>query len=107
MHHDRPVKNATVDLPIRLKANMKCISGNLLSPWWTQNKDIGAASQMLLTKVKLRLPCRLQMQGYTVVQNAISSFTLLLSTLLSTPTDLPAFTILLGVSTFFLTKRGR
>ena len=60
-----------------------------------QNKDIGATSQMLLTKVTLRLPRRLQMQGVTVLQNAISSFTLLLSTLLLTPTDLPALTILL------------
>ena len=29
--HDWPVKNVIVDLPIRLKGNLKCISGNLLS----------------------------------------------------------------------------
>ena len=32
MHDDWPVKNAVVDLPIRLKGNMKCISAILLSP---------------------------------------------------------------------------
>ena len=29
--HDWPVKNVIVDLPSRLKGNLKCISGNLLS----------------------------------------------------------------------------
>ena len=29
--HDWPVKNVIVDLPISLKGNLKCISGNLLS----------------------------------------------------------------------------
>ena len=43
-HHDSPVKNATVDLPIRLKRNSKRICGNSLSPFGPQNKDIGAAS---------------------------------------------------------------
>ena len=49
--HDWSVTKALVDLPIRLKGNSKCISGNLLSPLVAQNKDIGAALQMLLTKV--------------------------------------------------------
>ena len=31
MHHDWPVKKAMVNLPVRLKGNLKCISGNLLS----------------------------------------------------------------------------
>ena len=38
--HDWPVKNAIVNLPIRLKGNLRRISRNLLSPWG-QNKDIG------------------------------------------------------------------
>ena len=49
--HDWPVKKAIVDLPIRLKGS----SGNSLSPLGAKNKDIGAASQTLLTEVKLRL----------------------------------------------------
>ena len=49
--HDWPVKKAIVDLPIRLKVN----SGNSLSPLEAQNKDLDAASQTLLTEVKLRL----------------------------------------------------
>ena len=32
MHHDFCVKNAIVNLPIRLKANSKHISSNLYSP---------------------------------------------------------------------------
>ena len=38
-------------MPIRLKGNLKCISGNSLSPLVAQNKDIGAALQTLLTRV--------------------------------------------------------
>ena len=52
MCHDWPVKKAIVNLPIRLKGNSKHISGNLLSSLGAQNKDFGAASQMLLTGVK-------------------------------------------------------
>ena len=48
--HDWPVENAIVDLPIRLKGNLKCSSGNLLSPLEAQNKEISAALQSLLTE---------------------------------------------------------
>ena len=47
-----------MDLPIRLKANSKRISGNSVisgSLLGTQNKDFGDASQTLPTGVKLRL----------------------------------------------------
>ena len=53
--HDWPVENAIVNFPIRLKGNLKHISGNLLSLLGAQNKYIGAASQALLTGVSL--PC--------------------------------------------------
>ena len=53
--HNWPVKEATVDLPIRLKGNLKRPSGNSLSPLGAQKEDFGAASQTLsLTGVKLR-----------------------------------------------------
>ena len=42
-------------MPISMKGNSKHISGNSLGPLGAQNKDIGAASQTLLTKVNLRL----------------------------------------------------
>ena len=42
------------NLPIRLKGNLKHISGNLLSLLGAQNKYIGSASQALLTGVSLR-----------------------------------------------------
>ena len=58
MHHYWPVKNATVEFPIK-KGNLKRISGNSLSPLGAQNRDLGAASQMLLTRVKLCLRCNL------------------------------------------------
>ena len=57
-HHDWPVKRAIVDLPIRLKGNWKPTSGNLLSLLRAQNKDLGTASQMLLTRVRLWLSPR-------------------------------------------------
>ena len=53
--HDWPVKQASVDLSIKMKGNSKSTSGNLLSQLEAQNNDIGIASQMLLTKVKLCL----------------------------------------------------
>ena len=37
--HDWSVKKFIVDLPIRLKVNLKCTSGNLLSPLGAQNQD--------------------------------------------------------------------
>ena len=57
--HDWPVKDAFVYLPIRLKGNLKRISGDLLSLLGAQNKDISAASQILLTGVRLHLQCGL------------------------------------------------
>ena len=51
MQHDWSVKDATVDLRIRLKGNLKCISGNSLILSGAQNVDIGATSQMLLTRL--------------------------------------------------------
>ena len=43
MCHDWPVQKATVDLPIRMQENLKCTSGNSLSPLGAQNKGFGAA----------------------------------------------------------------
>ena len=52
--HDWSVQNTIVNLPIRLKGNLKRISSNLLSLLGAQNEYIGAASQKLLTGVSLR-----------------------------------------------------
>ena len=57
--HDGPVKNAFVDLPIRLKGKLKHTPGNSLSLLGAQNKDISGASQTLLPGVRLHLQCRL------------------------------------------------
>ena len=57
MRHDWPVKNAIVDLPIRVKGNSKHSSGNSLSLLRAQNKDLGISLQTILTRVKLRLRC--------------------------------------------------
>ena len=59
IHHDWPVKKSIVILPVRLKGSSKCTSSNLLSPQGAHNKDIGSASQMLLTGVRLCLKGRL------------------------------------------------
>lgn len=59
MCYDLPVKNAFVNFPIKLMRNLKCISGNSLSPQGTQNKDIGAAKQILLSSFKFCLGHRL------------------------------------------------
>ena len=56
-YHDWFVKNAIVDLLVRLKGNIKGISGNLLSPL-PGNKAIGPASQTLLTGVRLHVHLR-------------------------------------------------
>ena len=53
--HDWPVKKGIVNLPISMKENLKCTSSNSLSPLVAKNKDIGIASQTLLTEVKLHL----------------------------------------------------
>ena len=70
--YDWPVKKAFVDWPIRLKGNKKRISGKSLSPLWAQNKDMGTASQTLLTDVKLR-----RLKGYVVLAERLSSATFL------------------------------
>ena len=59
MHNDWPILKGNVDLSIKLKGNSKCTSFNSLSPLEAHNKDLNAASQMLLTVVKLHLQCRL------------------------------------------------
>ena len=59
MRHDWPAKKTFIDLPIKMKGNSKRTSGNSLSQLGAQNKDIGAASQTLLTEVKLHLRRRL------------------------------------------------
>ena len=48
-----------VDLPIRMKGNSKCSAVNSLSPLGTQKKELGVASQTLLTEAELRLRSRL------------------------------------------------
>lgn len=53
------LRKAIVNLPVRLKGNLKYISSNLLSPLGAENKDISAALQTLLTGVRLRLQHRL------------------------------------------------
>ena len=50
MCHDRPVKTAIVDFPIRLKGISKPTSSNLLSLSEAQNKDVCAALQRLLIR---------------------------------------------------------
>ena len=60
--HDWPVKNAIVDLPIRMKGNSKRTYDNSFSPLGAQNKNLVTALKVLqtvLTKVKLRLQRRL------------------------------------------------
>ena len=52
--HDWPVNKANVNLPIRLKGNLKRISSNSLSRL-AQNKDMGATWQTLLNGVRWRL----------------------------------------------------
>ena len=64
--HDWPVKKDMLDLPIRMKENSKRIFGDSLSPLEAQNKYLGAASQTLLTEVKLRLRRRLKSRGLLV-----------------------------------------
>ena len=59
MYYDWPVKNAIVNLPIKLKGNLNCISSNLFSSLGNQNKGIGTAFQMLLTGIRLPLLHRL------------------------------------------------
>ena len=49
IHHDWPVEEAIVNLPIKMKGNLKHTSGNLMSLLRAQSNDTGTASQMLLT----------------------------------------------------------
>ena len=60
------IKNPIVDLPIKMKENSKRTIGNSLSPWGAQDKGMGAASQTLLTEVKLRLQSRLGLVEDTI-----------------------------------------
>ena len=46
------MKKANVDLQIRFKENLKYPSGNLLSPYGAQNKDLDTALQTLLARVR-------------------------------------------------------
>ena len=55
MCHDWPVKSAMVNLPIRLKGNLKNISSNSLSVFGAHNKDISPALRMSLTGLQLHL----------------------------------------------------
>ena len=64
--NDWPVKEAIVDLPNKMKGNLKRTSGNSLSlfgggeGWRLQKGDIGqAALQALLTTIRLCLRCKL------------------------------------------------
>ena len=51
--HDWPVKKAIVDLPIRMKEIQN--APPVIPLLGADNKDLGAASQTLLTEVKLLL----------------------------------------------------
>ena len=53
--HDWPLKKAIVDLPIRLKGNSKHTCCKSLSLLGSQNTDLVATAQTLLTEVKSRL----------------------------------------------------
>ena len=68
------IKNPIVDLPIKMKENSKRTLGNSLSPWGVQDKDMGAASQTLLTEVKLRLRRRLTVRGRVVFREIKNQF---------------------------------
>ena len=57
--HNWTVKNAMVDLPMKLNENSKRSSGNSLSWLGAQDKDISTALQTLLIEIKLRLQRRL------------------------------------------------
>ena len=57
--HDWPVKNAIVDLPIRLKGNLKRISGSPLSPWRTKKQGSRRCCADVTIRVNLRLRRRL------------------------------------------------
>ena len=59
-------ENAFADVPMKMKGNLDFTSGYFLSPLGAENKDIGAASLMLLTEIKLRLWCRLLNGRYNV-----------------------------------------
>ena len=55
--HDWSFRKAIVNFPIKKKGNSKHSSVNSLNPLGTQNKDLGTASQTILTSVKLHLRC--------------------------------------------------
>ena len=56
MCHDWPVENATVIFPIKMKGNLKCTSGNSLSPLGPRTWIL-----VLLTEDKLNLYNKLTM----------------------------------------------
>lgn len=55
MCQDWAVLNAIVDLPVRLKGKLERISSNLLCLSGAQNKDISAASQMLVNQKEMKV----------------------------------------------------
>ena len=59
MGHDWPVKNAIVDLPIRLKNAFHSVS-----PLQAKNRDLGASSPILLNRIRLYI-------GTSVMQGRI------------------------------------
>ena len=58
------IKNSIVDLPIKMKENS--YFRQFVESVGVQDKDMGAASQTLLTEVKLRLRRRLTVRGLVV-----------------------------------------
>ena len=76
MRHDWPVKNAIINLPIRMKGNLKRTSSNSLNPSGAQNRDLGAASQMLLTELRLNYVCDAGCKFFSIsTHRCIETFT--------------------------------
>ena len=74
MRHDWPVRNPIIYLSIKMKGNLKRTSGNSLMPLGAQNRDLGAASQILI-EVKLRLGTRLvksRQENLNILSTAMS-----------------------------------
>ena len=69
MQHDCSVKKSPpiVNLPIRLKGNLKCISGNLLSLLGAENKYIVTTLQTLLTVTHATLPEEVVVMTFQVI----------------------------------------
>ena len=74
--HDWPVKNAIINLPIRMKGNLKRTSSNSLNLLGAQNRDLGAASQMLLTELRLNYVCDAGYKFFSIsTHRCIETFT--------------------------------